>query len=122
MGRYYEGDIEGKFWFGCQSSYDGELFGATPQEPHVVEYAIELEDIHKVLEGIHTCKQQLGKYVTLFNKAYEGGIKEDLEFSKLSEDKQNSLYELFASLDMGMRILIYFNEHPNDPCYFTAEL
>jgi hypothetical protein len=28
MGRYYQGDIEGKFWFGCQSSDDGEFFGA----------------------------------------------------------------------------------------------
>ena len=30
MGRYYDGDIEGKFWFGIQSSADGEFFGARP--------------------------------------------------------------------------------------------
>ena len=28
MGRYYDGDIEGKFWFAVQSSDDGEFFGA----------------------------------------------------------------------------------------------
>ena len=32
MGRYYSGDIEGKFWFGVQSSTDGEFFGAEEQE------------------------------------------------------------------------------------------
>jgi hypothetical protein len=28
MGRYYWGDIEGKFYFGVQSSYDPEYFGS----------------------------------------------------------------------------------------------
>lgn len=28
MGRYYNGDITGKFWFGCQSSNPMEQFGA----------------------------------------------------------------------------------------------
>ena len=27
MGRYYSGDINGKFWFGCQNSLDAETFG-----------------------------------------------------------------------------------------------
>ena len=27
MGRYYNGDIEGKFWFGVQSSDDADFFG-----------------------------------------------------------------------------------------------
>ena len=28
MGRHYDGDIEGKFWFGVQDSSDAEYFGA----------------------------------------------------------------------------------------------
>jgi len=27
MGRYYNGDIEGKFWFAVQSSDDADFFG-----------------------------------------------------------------------------------------------
>ncbi len=27
MGRYYSGDIEGKFWFAVQSSYAADRFG-----------------------------------------------------------------------------------------------
>ena len=34
MGRYYHGDIEGKFWVGVQSSDDGEFFGAQESRNH----------------------------------------------------------------------------------------
>ena len=34
MGRYYYGDIEGKFAFGIQSSYDPEEFGTKALELH----------------------------------------------------------------------------------------
>jgi len=27
MGRFFSGDIYGKFWFGCQSSYDASNYG-----------------------------------------------------------------------------------------------
>ena len=36
MGRYYGGDIEGKFWFGVQSSVDARHFGADPEESEKV--------------------------------------------------------------------------------------
>ena len=35
MGRYYNGDIEGKFWFAVQSSDDADFFGASGTEPTV---------------------------------------------------------------------------------------
>jgi len=31
MGRYYNGDIEGKFWFGIQDSNDASFFGIEPK-------------------------------------------------------------------------------------------
>ena len=31
MGRYYDGDIEGKFWFGIQDTSDGDFFGKQHQ-------------------------------------------------------------------------------------------
>lgn len=36
MGRYYRGDINGKFWFGIQSSDDAACLGVTPE--HQYEY------------------------------------------------------------------------------------
>ena len=32
MGRYYSGDIEGKFWFAVQSSTSPERFGAVENQ------------------------------------------------------------------------------------------
>jgi hypothetical protein len=35
MGRYYSGDIGGKFWFAIQDSCDAEYFGNEPEEINV---------------------------------------------------------------------------------------
>ena len=34
MGRYYHGDISGKFWFGVQNSDDAKYFGVEPEFLH----------------------------------------------------------------------------------------
>ena len=41
MGRYYNGDIEGKFWFGVQDSDDASFFGGEKVEPNYIEYYFE---------------------------------------------------------------------------------
>jgi hypothetical protein len=121
MGRYYEGDIEGKFWFGCQSSDDGEFFGAVQEEPQFVEYVIYAKELDAVHLGIQQCKENLKGYSHIFNKAYEGTLDEDPGWVKLNETKQKELYVWFARLDMGMRILIHFINNPKEDCLFTAE-
>ena len=35
MGRYYNGQITGKFWFGIQDSYDPSHFGVEPDDIYV---------------------------------------------------------------------------------------
>ncbi len=35
MGRYYNGDIEGKFMFAVQSSDDADFFGVQGQEAYL---------------------------------------------------------------------------------------
>ena len=44
MGRYYEGDIEGKFVFGAQSSTAADRFGVEGTTPGYVDYNISFED------------------------------------------------------------------------------
>ena len=41
MGRYYHGDIEGKFWFGVQPSDDPKFFGAVEEPGDTVDYYTE---------------------------------------------------------------------------------
>ena len=58
MGRYYEGDIDGKFWFAIQSSDDGEFFGAEEQESNWIDYYLDKETFEEV-NGIKKCKKAL---------------------------------------------------------------
>ena len=54
MGRYYNGDIEGKFWFAVQSSDAPSRFGATEFEPsHINYYLDDLEEVEEELDRIH---------------------------------------------------------------------
>jgi len=121
MGRYYQGDIEGKFWFGCQSSDDGEFFGAKEEESNMVDYRISQKNIDEVHIGIAKCKEALGKYLILFDLAYNGGLDKHSEWAKLNENEQRELYEWFARLDIGMRILVHFITNQGEDCYFSAE-
>jgi len=47
MGRYYNGDIDGKFMFAVQSSDSGERFGAIEEDSGYINYVIYREDSYK---------------------------------------------------------------------------
>ena len=40
MGRYYDGDISGKFWFAVQSSNAPARFGGNEFEPNYINITI----------------------------------------------------------------------------------
>ena len=40
MGRYYSGDINGKFMFSIQPSDAGNRFGATEMHPNYIDYSV----------------------------------------------------------------------------------
>ena len=69
MGRYYTGDIEGKFWFGVQSSDDANHFGGSEieiqdeetQEVYELEYHFTKEDLGVINSGLENCKEEIGK-------------------------------------------------------------
>lgn len=48
MGRYYSGMIEGKFWFGIQSSVAADRFGVSYNEPSYVEYYYSEDDLREL--------------------------------------------------------------------------
>ncbi|RTL06170.1 hypothetical protein EKK58_06020 [Candidatus Dependentiae bacterium] len=60
MGRYYSGDIEGKFWFGVQASDDASFFGGTVCEPNYINYFFDTDDVDKIEEGLKKCEAMLG--------------------------------------------------------------
>ena len=52
MGRYYSGDIEGKFWFALQSSDAADRFGVVGTQPNVLNYYFDESDLEAVEEEI----------------------------------------------------------------------
>ena len=141
MGRYYDGDIEGKFWFGVQDSCDAEFFGAKDitseneeEDYHggYVDYCIDNSDIDSVLEGIRICKGCLGEHGKILMNFFESnnGYNDEMIIKhykdehniQISEDEIRSHLTYLARLQLGIQILIFFNQNPDKDCNFTAEM
>jgi len=115
MGRYYTGDIEGKFMFAVQGSDAGERFGAV--ESNVISYSVSrgcYDDIVKELKSIEEsgCLERA-----------EGTMKEGynkrLHFAQTPDRKD---LEDYADYRMGKKIKQWFDDNPDDDyLYFDAE-
>ena len=57
MGRYYNGDIEGKFWFAVQSSTDADFFGVVGSEPSYLDYYFSEDNLKDIEKGISECRK-----------------------------------------------------------------
>lgn len=61
MGRYYDGDISGKFWFAVQSSTAPSRFGGTEYEPSHINYYFDEEHLPLVKTELKNIEKTLGK-------------------------------------------------------------
>ena len=124
MGRYYSGDIEGKFWFAIQSSEDASFFGGSESEPNYLNYYFRIKDLDNIKKGISTCKKELGTYEKKLKKFFkENNCYNDKDLSNkfnISQNKIKTILEWYARLELGEKILKCVEE--NDSCSFEAEL
>lgn len=119
MGRYYSGDIEGKFWFAVQSSGAADRFGVSGYQPDILNYNFEEEDLEAVEEEIKNIEESLGGQLQVIEKffaerdSYNDTMLEEAGISKeaLSE---------YADLNLGKKIRDCIKE--TGCCTFTAEL
>ena len=122
MGRYYHGDIEGKFWFAVQSSCDGEYFGMEEQEPSFLPYYSD--DLDLAEEGVEECKAKLRGYLTIMRKFFNSRSsytdKSLAEALEVSEDKTAHLLKWYARLTLGEKIVKCIKEEGS--CWYEAEL
>lgn len=129
MGRYYNGDIEGKFWFGVQSSDDGEFFGAVGSEPAYIDYYID--DMEAVTNGINKCLEFLGlnrKRLDDFFNSLKFGYNEEMiakHWQKkhgiaITEKDIREMLAWYARLELGEKILNCMETQGD--CRFQAEL
>ena len=125
LGRYYNGDINGKLWFAIQSSDDADFFGCVGERPESLKYSYHEEDLKRVEEGVEKCEKALGK-----------SNEEDLKafFDENDSYNEEQLADLFgwtrhkvvknlvwyARLILGRKIQKCIKEKRQ--CYFTVEL
>jgi len=121
MGRYYRGDIEGKFWVAVQSSDDGEYFGMRDSQNYIEYYSDDLETAEK---GVQECLDTLGKYKKEIDKyltKYQSYTNEKLAKTlNISVDKLKELLVWYARLRLGNKIVACIKEQGS--CYYSAEL
>ena len=121
MGRYYSGDIEGKFWVAVQSSDAANRFGMVGEPPPLLEYYFEQKDKQKVIDEINDIEITIGKEkLEILDKAYGNGKSCNAEDLNLTETEFSFLISEYADLILGRQILSCLNEKGH--CGFTAEL
>ena len=130
MGRYYHGDIEGKFWFAVQSSNDADFFGVEG-EPTYLNYYFNDQDKDKVHEGIVKLNKSLGRYKKLLDEFFENreGYNNE-QLTKFldeknhphchSEEEVKVYLKLYARLHLGNKIHDCILD--KGYCNFEAEL
>lgn len=122
MGRYYSGDIEGKFWFGVQPSDVAESFGAVEQEKYLVDYVVYREHLDKTNKRMNELVLKMGdakqKLDDFFSK------KDSYNDQILEENGIDFKYiPMYADWTFGKKILDFFDQNPDeDYCEFSAEL
>jgi hypothetical protein len=112
MGRYYSGDIEGKFWFAVQSSAAADRFGVSGFQPEVINYNFQEEEIKNIEESLGDKLQVIEKFFEEVN----GYNDKMLEEANISKDELSE----YADLCLGRKIRDCIKE--NGGCSFEAEL
>ena len=123
MGRYYEGDINGKFMFGVQASNAADRFGVKGIEPNYLTYDFYEENLPEVEEELKYIEETIGlnnlvKLTNFFNTCKFYGEKElnkegllDI-WTKYSKD--------YADYQLGIQIRDCIKKQGF--CVFKAEL
>ena len=120
MGRYYSGDIEGKFMFAVQGSDAPERFGASENQNYI-DYYIDGSQIDEVRKEIKLIETEHADQVKRIEKMFdENNGYNDSTMSKYGVTKEG-LSE-YADLRLGRQILEYLEENPNYGCSIQAEL
>lgn len=117
MGRYYHGDIDGKFWFAVQPSTSADRFGVKYSEPDYVEYNFfedDLADVQKELAKIEA-GENFTKAKNFFDK-HDCWSKDMLTEAGLNEKDVKD----YADYELGKKIEKSIIE--TDQCCFSAEL
>ena len=124
MGRYYNGDINGKFWFAVQNSDDASFFGGSQSEPNFINNYFDKEDLPTIEKWIKECKKNLGKYEKELNRFFKkANFYNDEQIAKKFQKTTEEIKELltwYARIKLGEKIHRCVKKNGN--CSFEAEI
>lgn len=115
MGRYYSGDIEGKFMFAIQSSTAADRFGSTYSEPTYVDYYFDEEQLETIRKQLDILRPNYDKVSKFFKERTSYSNDQMIESGITNSDMSD-----YADYVLGEKILNCVLE--NGECNFTAEL
>lgn len=119
MGRYYSGDIEGKFWFGVQASNAADRFGVIGEEPCYLTYCFDKEDLESVEDELKNIEETLGDKLQLITTFFNKCLTYTDDDIKSMGITNNDISE-YADYRLGIKIRDCIKE--NSSCSFDAEL
>jgi hypothetical protein len=119
MGRYYSGDIEGKFWFAIQASNAADRFGVTGEPPNTLYYYFDEDNLPDINAEIDNIEKKLGfkkKVIDKFMADNNGGWNDQMLM-----DAGITKEELEDYADLGLGIKIRDCVVREGSCSFDAE-
>jgi len=120
MGRYYSGDIEGKFMFAIQSSSAPERFGASESQNYI-DYYIDGSQIDEVREEVKQIETEHADQIKCIDKMFD----ENNSYNETTKEEYGVTDEglsEYADLRLGRQILEYLEDNPDCGCNIQAEL
>jgi hypothetical protein len=128
MGRYYNGDIEGKFWFAVQSSDAPSRFGGYEHQPNYINYGFDEDTLKEVEEEIKKIENGLGQNENLLDKFFKenNGYNDEMLITFFKENNKeetkDTIHDMlreYADLGLGKQIRDCIKEQGY--CNFEAE-
>ena len=124
MGRYYNGDIEGKFWFAVQSSDAADRFGVYGQTPNYLEYYFGEESLETVQNELKRIEEKYKDIFIKIKKFFEekNSYSDEVlaSYLNVSEKEVQEFLREYADYELGKKIEKSIIE--NGQCVFQAEL
>ena len=127
MGRYYWGDIEGKFWFAIQGSDAADRFGCEGiynKEEYVLEYDFNEDHLPLVEAELTKLEKNLKVHKPLLDEFFkEGRGYNNVDLIPIlnvkTEEEVRKILSDYADLRLGIKIRDCIKEQGT--CYFDGE-
>jgi len=122
MGRYYNGDINGKFWFAVQNSDAADQFGVVGRQPDELIYYFDESNIQDITNRLTYLKDALGDYKTKLDRFFDkvpAYNEKTVEEHGMDYEEFEEKVRYYADLQLGEKILKCIED--KGECEFIAE-